>query len=72
MNFPSITWPSHTAIGTGAWCGHHDVVNPTYYLREKREFVSPQGQQEHTEGFVSPRVEGLYEAFHRVQGRGGA
>ena len=68
VNFPSITWPSHTAIGTGAWCGHHDVVNPTFYLREKREFVSPQGQQDHTEGFVSPRVEGLYEAFHRVKG----
>lgn len=68
VNFPSITWPSHTAIGTGAWCGHHDVVNPTYYLREKREFVSPQGQQEHSEGFVSPHVEGLHEAFHRVKG----
>ncbi|MFZ4721111.1 MAG: alkaline phosphatase family protein, partial [Ilumatobacteraceae bacterium] len=26
VNFPSITWPSHTAIVTGAWCGHHDVV----------------------------------------------
>jgi len=70
VNFPSITWPSHTAIGTGAWCGHHDVVNPTFYLREKREFVSPQGQQDHTEGFVSPQVEGLYEAFHRVKGEG--
>ena len=45
VTFPSITWPSHTTIGTGAWCGHHDVVNPTYYLREKRETVSPQGQQ---------------------------
>jgi hypothetical protein len=68
VSFPSITWPSHTTIGTGTWCGHHDVVNPTYYLREKREFVSPQGQQDHTEGFVSPRVEGLHEAFHRVKG----
>jgi len=68
VSFPSITWPSHTTIGTGTWCGHHDVVNPTYYLRERREFVSPQGQQERTEGFVSPRVEGLYEAFHRVKG----
>jgi hypothetical protein len=70
VNFPSITWPSHTAIGTGTWCGHHDVVNPTYYLREKREFVSPQGQELNSEGFVSPRVEGLYEAFHRVKGDG--
>ncbi len=69
VNFPSITWPSHTTLGTGAWCGHHDVVNPSYYLREKRELVSPQGQQVRTETFVSTRVETLYEAFHRVRGK---
>jgi hypothetical protein len=68
VNFPSITWPSHTAIGTGAWCGHHDVVNPTYYLRGSRETVSPQGKQAGTEGYASPAVESLYEAFHRVRG----
>jgi hypothetical protein len=67
VNFPSITWPSHTTIGTGTWCGHHDVVNPTYYLREKRETVSPQGQQVRTEGFASGSVESLSEAFHRVR-----
>jgi hypothetical protein len=70
VNFPSITWPSHTTLGTGTWCGHHDVVNPTYYLREKREIVSPQGQQVRTEGFASPAVESLHEAFHRVFGAG--
>lgn len=68
VTFPSITWPSHTTIGTGAWCGHHDVVNPSYWLREKRELVSPQGQQVKTETFVSPDVETLFEAFHRVRG----
>ncbi len=68
VNFPSITWPSHTTLGTGTWCGHHDVVNPTYYLREKRESLSPQGQQVKTEGFASTEVESLAEAFHRVQG----
>ena len=67
VNFPSITWPSHTTIGTGAWCGHHDVVNPTYYLREKRETVSPQGQQVRTESFANGGVESLAEAFHRVR-----
>jgi hypothetical protein len=67
VTFPSITWPSHTTIGTGAWCGHHDVVNPTYYLREKRETVSPQGQQVRTEGFANGGVESLHEAFHRVR-----
>jgi hypothetical protein len=68
VNFPSITWPSHTAIGSGAWCGHHDVVNPTYYLRASRESVSPQGKQVGTEGYASGGVESLYEAFHRVRG----
>jgi hypothetical protein len=68
VNFPSITWPSHTAICTGAWCGHHDVVNPTYYLRASRETVSPQGKQAGTEGYAAGAVESLYEAFHRVRG----
>jgi hypothetical protein len=67
-NFPSITWPSHNAIGTGAWGGHHDIVNPTYYLRETREVVTPQGQQFDTARFLGPGVETLYEAFHRVFG----
>ncbi len=67
-NFPSITWPSHNAIGTGAWCGHHGIVNPSYYQREQRQVVSPQGQQFDTAGFLSGNVETLFEAFHRVYG----
>ena len=67
-NFPSITWPSHNAIGTGCWSGHHDVVNPTYYLRETREVITPQGQQFDSAKFLSDEVETLYEAFHRVHG----
>lgn len=67
-NFPSITWPSHNAIGTGAWGGHHDIVNPTYYLRETREVVTPQGQVVDTARFLGDGVETLYEAFHRVFG----
>ncbi|HEX6030877.1 MAG TPA: alkaline phosphatase family protein [Tepidiformaceae bacterium] len=67
-NFPSITWPSHNAIGTGAWCGHHDIVNPTYYLRDEQITVSPQGQQFDTAKFLADEVETLYEAFHRVYG----
>jgi len=67
-NFPSITWPSHNAIGTGAWAGHHDIVNPTYYLRETREIVTPQGQQFDTAKFLSHDVETLHDAFHRIYG----
>jgi hypothetical protein len=67
-NFPGITWPSHNSIGTGAWGGHHDIVNPTYYLRETREVVTPQGQEFETARFLGDGVETLYEAFHRVFG----
>jgi hypothetical protein len=68
VNFPSITWPSHNAIGTSCWAGHHDIVNPTYYLRETRETVTPQGQQFDSARFLGDGVETLYEAFHRVYG----
>lgn len=68
VNFPSITWPSHSTIFTGAWCGHHDIVNPTYYARESRQALAPQGQGMMTEGYLGSGVETLYEAFHRVRG----
>jgi phosphonoacetate hydrolase len=69
VNFPSITWPSHNALGTGAWCGHHDIVNPAYYLREKREAIAPQAMQFETGRFLNPEVETLFEAVHRALGR---
>lgn len=68
VNFPSITWPSHAALATGAWCGHHDIVNPVYYLREERRLVNPQGLVFETEGYLGDGVETLYEAFGRVRG----
>ena len=68
VNFPTITWPSHSAIFTGAWCGHHDIVNPTYYERETRRAHAPQGQGMMTESFLGGGVETLYEAFHRALG----
>jgi phosphonoacetate hydrolase len=68
VNFPSITWPSHSAIFTGAWCGHHDIVNPTYYDRARRQSLAPQGQGLGTEVYLGAGVETLYEAFHRVLG----
>jgi len=68
VNFPSITWPSHSTILTGAWCGHHDIVNPAYYVRSKVESVAPQAQAMLTEGFLGDEVETLYEVFNRVLG----
>jgi hypothetical protein len=68
VNFPTITWPSHGALLTGAWCGHHDIVNPTYYDRAARQALAPQGQAMMTETFLGDGVETLYEAVHRVRG----
>ncbi|HVM95285.1 MAG TPA: alkaline phosphatase family protein [Candidatus Acidoferrales bacterium] len=68
VNFPSITWPSHSTIMTGAWCGHHDIVNPTYYDRALRQPLAPQGQGMMTESYLGGEVETLYEAFARVLG----
>lgn len=68
VNFPSITWPSHNAIGTSCWCGHHDIVNPTYYLRDKRKVITPQGQQFESAQYLGHDVETLYEACHRIYG----
>jgi hypothetical protein len=69
VTFPSITWPSHNSLGTGAWCGHHDIVNPTYYLRESRQTVTPQGMQFDTAKFLSDGVETLFEAVNRAYGK---
>jgi len=68
VNFPSITWPSHSTILTGAWSGHHDVVNPTFHLREHRQTIPIQGDIFKTERYLNPEVETLYEAFKRVHG----
>ncbi len=68
VNFPTITWPSHSTIFTGAWCGHHDIVNPVYYERESRQGLAPQAEGTMTEKYLSGEVETLYEAFHRVLG----
>jgi hypothetical protein len=70
VNFPSITWPSHSTILTGAWCGHHDIVNPTFHLRERRETVPIQGQIFETERYLNSDVETLYELFGRSCGPG--
>jgi phosphonoacetate hydrolase len=68
VNFPSITWPSHSTILTGAWCGHHDVVNPTFHVREDRETVPIQGNAFETERWLNLDVETLYEVFKRQFG----
>ncbi len=68
-NFPSITWPGHNTIGTGAWCGHHGFVNPNFYRRARREIADLQGRQFETERELSHDVDTLYEAVHIRHGQ---
>jgi phosphonoacetate hydrolase len=68
VNFPGITWPSHATILTGTWSGHHDLVNPTFYIRETRQTIPAQGNIFDTERYLGGEVETLYEAFKRVFG----
>jgi len=68
VNFPSITWPSHSTIMTGTWCGHHDIVNPAFHLREHRLTVPIQSNIFEMEHHLNPDVETLYEAFKRALG----
>jgi phosphonoacetate hydrolase len=67
-NFQSITWPSHSTILTGAWSGHHDIVNSGFYESRTRELVPVQASIFETERFLSNQVETLYEACKRVFG----
>src|SRR5262245_6106031 len=62
VNFPTITWPSHATILTGAWCGHHDIVNPTYYDRAARKPLVPQAEGMLTERYLGDGVETLSDA----------
>jgi arylsulfatase A-like enzyme len=68
VNFPSITWPSHSTILTGTWSGHHDIVNPAFYDSRTRAVVPLQARIFATEGFLGDQVETLYEACKRVFG----
>src|SRR5207237_7931008 len=61
-------WPTDSANRTGAWSGHHDLVNPTFYVRATRQTIPAQGLIFETEQFLGDGVETLYEAFKRVHG----
>jgi predicted AlkP superfamily pyrophosphatase or phosphodiesterase len=74
-SFPSVTFPNHNVVGSGAHPGHHDIVNNRFYLRETQTVEQPIDPQtlEHplyhfTVGLMSQEVETLHEAVHRSYG----
>lgn len=72
-NFPSNTYPSHNSIGSGAWSGHHGIIDNGFYEREVLAIFEPIVELFGTEKFFGsahPRlpVETLHEAVTRAFG----
>jgi predicted AlkP superfamily pyrophosphatase or phosphodiesterase len=74
-SFPSVTFPNHNVVGTGAHAGHHDIVNNRFYIRETgvtETPIDPQSLQHplyhFSAGLLSQDVETLHEAVHRTFG----
>lgn len=72
-NFPSNTYPSHNSIGSGAWAGHHGIIDNTFWIREHGVAASPIRNLFETEyllGSAHPKlpIETLHEAVIRTYG----
>ncbi len=75
VGFPSVTFPNHNVVGTGAYNGHHGLVNNRFYERETRTVQAPIDPTDPrnpiyfgTSRFLRPDVETLHEAVHRSFG----
>ena len=72
-NFPSNTYPGHNTIGSGAWAGHHGVVDNRFWEREQAVGGAPIGALFETEylfgsAHANLPVETLFEAVTRTWG----
>lgn len=80
--FPSMSAPGHMTIGTGAWPGHHGILNNRFFDRGTQARVDPLAFASDPAGFamdpaaafafhdvyVPPEVETLAAAAHRAFG----
>ncbi|MDQ4095160.1 MAG: alkaline phosphatase family protein [Actinomycetota bacterium] len=73
--WPTVTFPNHNTVGSGAYPGHHGVPNNRFYRRKAKETEQPidptnpsnlayQG----TSALLSKNIETLHEAIHRTFG----
>lgn len=72
-NFPSNTFPGHNTVGSGAWAGHHGVLDNRFWVREQGLGAAPISdlfETEHLFGSAHANlpVETLYEAVTRTYG----
>ena len=72
-NFPSNTYPSHNTLGSGAYSGHHGIVDNHFYERELLIDLHPISAVAKTSYLLGSAhanlpVETLHEAVHRSFG----
>lgn len=72
-NFPSNTYPSHNVIGSGAWSGHHGVIDNYFWERGVAAEERPIQDVYQTERLLGSAhqdlpVETLHEAIARSSG----
>ncbi len=82
VGYPSYSAPGHTTAGTGAWPGHHGVVDNAFYGRLEGEVINPFSVLQDLPSYfaeperfyalyariVSGDVETVSEAVHRALG----
>jgi predicted AlkP superfamily pyrophosphatase or phosphodiesterase len=73
--FPSVTFPNHNVVGSGAYPGHHGIVGNRYYERDveiERDPIDPLDPRNPVFFFSSALLrhdfETLHEAVHRAFG----
>jgi predicted AlkP superfamily pyrophosphatase or phosphodiesterase len=73
--FPSVTFPNHNVVGSGAYPGHHGIVGNRYYERDveiERDPIDPTDPRNPLFFFSSQLLrldfETLHEAVHRAFG----
>lgn len=73
--WPTVTMPNHNTVGSGAYPGHHGMVNNRFYLREEKSTQSPIDPQDprnplymRTSHYLVESIETLHEAVHRSFG----
>ena len=73
--WPSVTMPNHNTVGSGAYPGHHGMINNRFYLREEKSVESPIDPQDPrnplyvgTSRYLVDEIETLHEAVHRSFG----
>lgn len=67
-NFPAYSVPDHCSFCSGAWSGHHGVVNGKYFDRAAAKEVFTMRYVSNVESLLFPEVETIHEGVDRAFG----